>query len=65
MYWLLCIIYFIVSSFTVPLFNLTTLEELYLDRIALPINFLQNIVPLPALKILSASGCDLHDTQGM
>ncbi|KAG6774925.1 hypothetical protein POTOM_018343 [Populus tomentosa] len=48
----------------VPFFNLTTLEELYLDRTALPVNFLQNIIPLPALKILSASGCDLHDTQG-
>ncbi|KAI9393840.1 hypothetical protein POPTR_005G008600v4, partial [Populus trichocarpa] len=43
-------------------FNSTTLEELYLDRTSLPINFLQNIGALPALKVLSVGECDLHDT---
>ncbi|KAG5244655.1 receptor protein [Salix suchowensis] len=41
---------------------MTTLEELYLERSALPINFLQNIGQLPALKILSAPYCDLIGT---
>ncbi|KAG5244653.1 leucine-rich repeat receptor protein [Salix suchowensis] len=41
---------------------MTTLEELYLDRSALPINFLQNIGQLRALKILSVCDCDLSGT---
>ncbi|KAF9673951.1 hypothetical protein SADUNF_Sadunf10G0077100 [Salix dunnii] len=41
---------------------MTTLEELYLDSSALPINFLQNIGQLNALKILSAHDCDLTGT---
>jgi Leucine-rich repeat (LRR) protein len=48
--------------FTETFFNSTTLEELYLDRTSLPINFLQNIGALPALKVLSVGECDLHDT---
>ncbi|XP_034912838.1 cuscuta receptor 1 isoform X2 [Populus alba] len=49
-------------------FNSTTLEELYLDGSSLPLNFLHNIGVLPALKVLSASECDLNDilpVQGM
>uniref|UniRef100_A0A6N2L0D9 Leucine-rich repeat-containing N-terminal plant-type domain-containing protein n=1 Tax=Salix viminalis TaxID=40686 RepID=A0A6N2L0D9_SALVM len=46
----------------VTFFNMTTLEELYLDHSALPINFLQNIGQLPALKILSVCDCDLIGT---
>ncbi|KAJ6775617.1 DNA-DAMAGE-REPAIR/TOLERATION PROTEIN DRT100-LIKE, partial [Salix purpurea] len=41
---------------------MTTLEELYLDRSALPINFLHNIGQLNALKILSVSDCNLTGT---
>ncbi|KAI5560284.1 hypothetical protein BDE02_16G037100 [Populus trichocarpa] len=43
-------------------FNSSTLEELHLDRSSLPINFLQNIGALPALKALSVGECDLHGT---
>ncbi|KAI5593692.1 hypothetical protein BDE02_03G029100 [Populus trichocarpa] len=43
-------------------FNSSTLEELNLDRTSLPVNFLQNIGALPALKVLSVGGCDLHGT---
>ncbi|KAI5593559.1 hypothetical protein BDE02_03G021700 [Populus trichocarpa] len=43
-------------------FNSSTLEELHLDRTSLPVNFLQNIGALPALKVLSVAGCDLHGT---
>ncbi|KAJ6775605.1 LEUCINE-RICH REPEAT SERINE/THREONINE-PROTEIN KINASE 1 [Salix purpurea] len=46
----------------VTFFNMTTLEELYLDGSALPINFVQNIGQLPALKILSVRDCDLTGT---
>uniref|UniRef100_A0A6N2KVW8 Leucine-rich repeat-containing N-terminal plant-type domain-containing protein n=1 Tax=Salix viminalis TaxID=40686 RepID=A0A6N2KVW8_SALVM len=46
----------------VTFFNMTTLEELYLDRSALPVNFLQNIGQLNALKILSVCDCDLTGT---
>jgi hypothetical protein len=64
--WLLCIttlfIIFFCFFFTETFFNSTILEELYLDHTALPINFLQNIGPLPALKVLSVGECDLHGT---
>nr|XP_034908160.1 receptor-like protein 15 [Populus alba] len=43
-------------------FNSSTLEELHLDNTSLPINFLQNIGALSALKILSIAECDLHGT---
>ncbi|KAI9397320.1 hypothetical protein POPTR_003G026308v4 [Populus trichocarpa] len=43
-------------------FYSSTLEELYLDNTSLPINFLQNIGALHALKVLSVAGCDLHGT---
>ncbi|KAI5593576.1 hypothetical protein BDE02_03G023000 [Populus trichocarpa] len=43
-------------------FNSSTLEELHLDNTSLPINFLQNIGALPALKVLSVVECDLHGT---
>ncbi|XP_011044904.1 PREDICTED: LRR receptor-like serine/threonine-protein kinase GSO2 [Populus euphratica] len=43
-------------------FNSSTLEELHLDYTSLPINFLQNIGALPALKVLSVAECDLHGT---
>ncbi|KAL3598186.1 hypothetical protein D5086_006104, partial [Populus alba] len=43
-------------------FNSSTLEELHLDNTSLPINFLQNTVALPALKVLSVGECDLHGT---
>ncbi|XP_011011146.1 PREDICTED: uncharacterized protein LOC105115816 [Populus euphratica] len=43
-------------------FNSTTLEELYLDRTSLRINFLQSIGALPALKVLSFGEIDLHGT---
>ncbi|KAI5560275.1 hypothetical protein BDE02_16G036700 [Populus trichocarpa] len=43
-------------------FNSSTLEELHLDRSSLPINFLQNVGALPALKVFSVGGCDLHGT---
>uniref|UniRef100_A0A6N2KWT3 Leucine-rich repeat-containing N-terminal plant-type domain-containing protein n=1 Tax=Salix viminalis TaxID=40686 RepID=A0A6N2KWT3_SALVM len=47
----------------VTFFNMTTLEELYIDRSsALPIKFLHNIGQLNALKILSARDCDLTGT---
>ncbi|KAF9681467.1 hypothetical protein SADUNF_Sadunf05G0004500 [Salix dunnii] len=46
----------------VTFFNMTTLEEFYLDGSALPIKFLQNIGQLPALKILSVRHCDLTGT---
>jgi hypothetical protein len=48
--------------FTGTFFNSSTLEELHLDRSSLPINFLQNIGALPALKALSVGECDLHGT---
>jgi hypothetical protein len=48
--------------FTGTFFNSSTLEELHLDYTSLPINFLQNIGALPALKVLSVAKCDLHDT---
>ena len=48
--------------FTGTFFNLTTLEELLLDNTSLPINFLQNIRALPALKVLSVAKCDVNDT---
>jgi len=48
--------------FTGTFFNSSTLEELYLDRTSLPINFLQNIGALPALQVLSVGECDLHVT---
>jgi Leucine-rich repeat (LRR) protein len=48
--------------FTGTFFNSSTLEELYLDRTSLPINFLQNIGALPDLKVLSVAECDLHGT---
>jgi len=48
--------------FTGTFFNSSTLEELHLDRTSLPINFLQNIGALPALKVLSVAECDLHGT---
>jgi hypothetical protein len=48
--------------FTGTFFNSSTLEELHLDRTSLPINFLQNIGALPALKVLSVGECDLHGT---
>ena len=47
--------------FTGTFFNSSTLEELHLDNTSLPINFLQNIGALPALKVLSVRECDLHD----
>ncbi|KAG5244661.1 receptor protein [Salix suchowensis] len=50
------------GSSVVTFFNTTTLEELYLDGSALPINFLQNIGQLNALKILSVSDCNLTGT---
>ncbi|XP_073264500.1 cuscuta receptor 1-like [Populus alba] len=43
-------------------FNSSTLEELHLDNTSLPINILQNIRALPALKVLSVAECDLHGT---
>nr|XP_034910460.1 receptor-like protein 1 [Populus alba] len=43
-------------------FNSSTLEELHLDNTSLPINFLQNIGALLALKVLSVAECDLHGT---
>ncbi|KAI5593650.1 hypothetical protein BDE02_03G027600 [Populus trichocarpa] len=43
-------------------FYSSTLEELYLDNTSLPVNFLQNIGALHALKVLSVGGCDLHGT---
>jgi len=49
--------------FTGTFFSSITLEELYLDRTSLPINFLQNIRALPALKVLSVGGCDLHGVE--
>ena len=50
------------SFFTGTFFNSSTLEELHLDNTSLPINFLQNIGALPALKVLSVSECDIHGT---
>ncbi|XP_061972598.1 receptor-like protein 9a [Populus nigra] len=50
------------ASFYGTFFNSTTLEELYLDRTSLPINFFQNIGALPALKVLSVGECDLNGT---
>ncbi|KAL9350951.1 hypothetical protein Peur_058206 [Populus x canadensis] len=43
-------------------FNSSTLEELHLDNTSLPINFLQNIGALPALKVLSVGECDFYGT---
>ena len=48
--------------FTGTFFNSSTLEELHLDRTSLPINFLQNIGALHALKVLSVGECDLYGT---
>ncbi|XP_011009774.1 PREDICTED: LRR receptor-like serine/threonine-protein kinase GSO2 [Populus euphratica] len=48
--------------FTGTFFNSSTLEELHLDYTSLPINFLQNIGALPALKVLSVAECDLNGT---
>ena len=48
--------------FTGTFFNSSTLEELHLDRTSLPINFLQNIGALPALKVLSIAECDVYGT---
>ena len=48
--------------FTGTFFNSSTLEELYLDGSSLPLNFLQNIGALPALKVLSVGQCDLNGT---
>ena len=48
--------------FTATFFYSSTLEELYLDNTSLPVNFLQNIGALHALKVLSVGGCDLHGT---
>jgi Leucine-rich repeat (LRR) protein len=46
--------------FTGIFFNSSTLEELDLAGTSLPLNFLQNIEALPALKVLSVSYCDLN-----
>nr|XP_034909792.1 receptor-like protein 15 [Populus alba] len=68
MEWLFCattifIISLLLSFFlTGTFFNSSTLEELHLDNTSLPINFLQNIGALSALKILSVTKCDLHGT---
>ncbi|KAI5587122.1 hypothetical protein BDE02_05G010700 [Populus trichocarpa] len=43
-------------------FNSSTIEELYLDRTSLPLNFLQNIETLPTFKVLSVGQCDFNDT---
>uniref|UniRef100_A0A3N7ERB0 Uncharacterized protein n=1 Tax=Populus trichocarpa TaxID=3694 RepID=A0A3N7ERB0_POPTR len=43
-------------------FNSSTLEELYLDRTSLLINFFHNIGALPALQVLSIGECDLYVT---
>ena len=48
--------------FTGIFFNSSSLEELDLDDTSLPLNFLQNIGALPALKVLSVSFCDLNGT---
>jgi Leucine-rich repeat (LRR) protein len=48
--------------FTGTFFNSSTLEELHLDNTSLPINFLQNIGALPALKVLSVGECDFYGT---
>ena len=48
--------------FTGIFFNSSSLEELYLDDTSLPLNFLQNIGALPALKVLSVNYCDLNGT---
>ena len=48
--------------FTGTFFSSSTLEELHLDNTSLPINFLQNIGALPALKVLSVRECDLYGT---
>jgi hypothetical protein len=48
--------------FTGTFFNSSTLEELYLDYTSLPLNFLQNIGALPALKVLSVGESNLNDT---
>ncbi|KAI5560276.1 hypothetical protein BDE02_16G036800 [Populus trichocarpa] len=37
-------------------------QELHLDNTSLPINFLQNIGALPALKVLSVGECDFYGT---
>ncbi|XP_061972286.1 receptor-like protein 13 isoform X3 [Populus nigra] len=50
------------TSINGTFFNLTTLEELYLDGSSLPLNFLHSIGVLPALKVLSAGECDLSGT---
>ena len=44
-------------SFTGTFFNSSTIEELYLDRTSLALNFLQNIGILPTLKVLSVGQC--------
>jgi len=46
--------------FTGTFFNSSTLEVLFLDGTSLPLNFLQNIGALPALKVLYAAYCDLN-----
>jgi len=46
--------------FTGTFFNSSTLEELYLDRTSLLINFFHNIGALPALQVLSIGECDLY-----
>jgi Leucine-rich repeat (LRR) protein len=48
--------------FTGTFFNSSTLEELYLDYTSLPLNFLQDIGALPALKVLSVGECNINDT---
>jgi hypothetical protein len=50
--------FFFIGTF----FNSSTLEELILDYTSLPINFLQNIGALPALKALFVAECDLYGT---
>jgi len=48
--------------FTGIFFNSSSLEELYLDGISLPLNLFQNIGALSALKVLSVGYCDLNGT---
>uniref|UniRef100_A0A6N2L3B4 Fe2OG dioxygenase domain-containing protein n=1 Tax=Salix viminalis TaxID=40686 RepID=A0A6N2L3B4_SALVM len=54
--------YNMLTGSTGTFFNSIILEELYLDGSSLPINFIQNIGALSALKVLSVGECDLNVT---